>query len=55
VRRLGLRPSQIEKLEQEAVRKDPIKDRSGARSYTPGDIEALEQKMVPWLRRRRRS
>lgn len=48
-----LRRNDILRLENEIARNDPVADNIG-RSYTRVQIEKLEEKHVPWLRRRRR-
>jgi hypothetical protein len=45
--------SDILRLEQEIPKKDAVADRTG-RTYTRVEIQKLEEKHVPWLRRRRR-
>jgi hypothetical protein len=53
VRRRVLRRSDIDRLEQEIPKNDPVADRT-RRVYTRAVIAKLEEKHVPWLRRRRR-
>ena len=52
MRKVGLQRSDIDKMEQEAQKVDPIASRSGARTYTRAQIQGIEEKHVPWLRRR---
>lgn len=49
-----LRRKDIDKLEQEITRIDPVADRVG-RTYTRAQITKLEEQRAPWLKRRRRA
>lgn len=55
-RRMQERRRQDQDTERQLkIRKhDPLTDAFGGRRYSPADIEALEEEMVPWLKEARR-
>lgn len=53
-RKLGLSRRDVEDLEVQIPRRDPIADHQGGKKAYYGSIEAAEN-TIPWLRQRRRN
>lgn len=56
-RKIEDRKRQDADLERELKirRNDPVSDKLGGVRYSPADIEALENELLPWLKRKRRN